>query len=76
MIKIEIELENGDRIVKDNLTHAMGNVSVQLRGDCRVLANELGIALYEIFLQSPKTVTDAIDYMSRHIDDYISKEEE
>lgn len=76
MIKIEIELENAKDNIKNNLTHAMGDVSIQLRGDSKVIAHELGIALYEIFMENPNVVSNAVDYASRRIHKDIYKEEE
>lgn len=75
MIKIEIELDHGNSIVKNKLTHDTGVVSIDLKGDSTVLANELGIGLYEIFMQNPDVVTNALDYCSRHIDKEIHKED-
>ena len=75
MIKIEIELEHGNSIVKDKLTHDVAKASINLKGDSIVLANELGIGLYEIFMKNPDVVTYALEYCSRHIDKEIHKED-
>lgn len=75
MVKIKVELENGDMITKDKPEHALGDVSVEIRGDSTVVANELSIALYEIFMENPNIVTKALDYCSKRIDKEIHKEE-
>lgn len=76
MIRIKVELENADMLAKDKSEHALGDVSVEVRGDKTVLANELSIALYEIFMENPDIVTKALDYCSKRIDNHIHKEEE
>ena len=75
MIKIEIELDHGNSIVKDKMTHDTAEVSINLKGDSTALANELGIGLYEIFMQNPDVLTNALNYCSRHIDKEIHKED-
>ncbi len=76
MTEIKIKLENENVIVKNKDYKAMGEVDIRIKGDTTVIANELSIALYEIFLENPDIVTRALDICSQRINNHIHKEEE
>ena len=75
MIRIMIELDNEEKLVNEKPKQAMGSFSVDLNGNSTVLANELSIVLYEIFMENPEIVTKALDYCSQRIDKHIKEEE-